>query len=605
MEVRRPTTTRPASRSGSSLTARPSCRARRSPSGASTRARPEAERVRRLLCHEPRGHADMYGGFLVPPDDDGADLGVLFWHKDGFSTACGHGTIALGAWAVESGRVAAPARRRGRARDRRAVRPRRRARADAGRRGRRASRSATCPPTCSRAASTAARASTVDVAYGGAIYASLPRRRVRAARSSPSDLPRADRARPRDQVGARRHRGRAPPGDERLSGIYGTILYDDLGAAPPAQRRDLRRRRGRPLAVRLGHLGPRGAARRRRAAAGRRRGATTRSSARRSARAWSARRRPRRRRHRGRGHGATGPASTASCSTRATRSARGSCCGERAVPSTPTTSRAARPRRGASTRSRRRCVAGLDPERGPAALAFAARPRRAAADALGAAGAPGVKLVTIGGDPRIQGVYVLFDGETLAPAALLDGIALTDLRTSRGLRARRAPPRRARRAAAARVRPRPAGARARRGAARDPPDRARRHRRPRPTGDVDELVARRRRRLLLHDRARAAVRRRARRRRRHRRRDRLARAGRARDRRRARRPRDGRRRVARLRAARGRRRHRAIAAGALARGRARHARRRSSAATRARPGRPRLFKSTGMAWEDAVVAAAL
>ena len=65
--------------------------------------------MRRLLCHEPRGHADMYGCFLVPPDDDGADLGVLFWHKDGYSTACGHGTIALGAWAVESGRVAAPA----------------------------------------------------------------------------------------------------------------------------------------------------------------------------------------------------------------------------------------------------------------------------------------------------------------------------------------------------------------------------------------------------------------------------------------------------------------------------------------------------------------
>ncbi len=47
-------------------------------------------------------------GFVMPPDDDGADLGVLFWHKDGFSTACGHGTMALGVWAVESGRVAAP-----------------------------------------------------------------------------------------------------------------------------------------------------------------------------------------------------------------------------------------------------------------------------------------------------------------------------------------------------------------------------------------------------------------------------------------------------------------------------------------------------------------
>jgi proline racemase len=64
--------------------------------------------LRAVLCSEPRGHADMYGGFIVPPDDDGADLGVLFWHKDGFSTACGHGTIALGAWAVETGRVAAP-----------------------------------------------------------------------------------------------------------------------------------------------------------------------------------------------------------------------------------------------------------------------------------------------------------------------------------------------------------------------------------------------------------------------------------------------------------------------------------------------------------------
>jgi len=65
--------------------------------------------LRRVLCFEPRGHADMYGGFLVPPDDDGARFGVLFWHKDGFSTACGHGTIALGVWAVRSGLVPVPA----------------------------------------------------------------------------------------------------------------------------------------------------------------------------------------------------------------------------------------------------------------------------------------------------------------------------------------------------------------------------------------------------------------------------------------------------------------------------------------------------------------
>lgn len=51
----------------------------------------------------------MYGAFLVPPKDAGAHLGALFWHKDGFFTACGHGTIAVGAWVVATGLVPAPA----------------------------------------------------------------------------------------------------------------------------------------------------------------------------------------------------------------------------------------------------------------------------------------------------------------------------------------------------------------------------------------------------------------------------------------------------------------------------------------------------------------
>jgi ornithine cyclodeaminase len=41
-----------------------------------------------------------------------------------------------------------------------------------------------------------------------------------------------------------------------------------------------------------------------------------------------------------------------------------------------------------------------------------------------------VKLVTVGGEPRIQGVCVVFDAATLAPVALVDGIALTNLRTA-------------------------------------------------------------------------------------------------------------------------------------------------------------------------------
>ena len=67
---------------------------------------PDIDAVRQFLCQEPRGHADMYGCFVGPPDDEGADFGVLFWHKDGYSTACGHGTIALGVWAIETRRVA-------------------------------------------------------------------------------------------------------------------------------------------------------------------------------------------------------------------------------------------------------------------------------------------------------------------------------------------------------------------------------------------------------------------------------------------------------------------------------------------------------------------
>jgi proline racemase len=61
------------------------------------------DHVRRFLVHEPRGHADMYGCHVVPPNDPGADLGVVFFHNEGYSTACGHGTIALVTWALETG----------------------------------------------------------------------------------------------------------------------------------------------------------------------------------------------------------------------------------------------------------------------------------------------------------------------------------------------------------------------------------------------------------------------------------------------------------------------------------------------------------------------
>jgi ornithine cyclodeaminase/alanine dehydrogenase-like protein (mu-crystallin family) len=73
---------------------------------------------------------------------------------------------------------------------------------------------------------------------------------------------------------------------------------------------------------------------------------------------------------------------------------------------------------------------GLDPEDDPHRGAVELDRGQLLVMPSAAAGDPVVKLVTIGGEPRIQGVCVVFDGETLATAALVDGIALTNLRTA-------------------------------------------------------------------------------------------------------------------------------------------------------------------------------
>jgi len=63
------------------------------------------DHLRRMLMAEPRGHAEMYGALLVPPDLPDADLAVLFLHNAGYSTMCGHAVIALGRFAVDHGLV--------------------------------------------------------------------------------------------------------------------------------------------------------------------------------------------------------------------------------------------------------------------------------------------------------------------------------------------------------------------------------------------------------------------------------------------------------------------------------------------------------------------
>jgi trans-L-3-hydroxyproline dehydratase len=68
-------------------------------------ARERLDHLRKLLIYEPRGHFDMYGVIPVEPDLPGADLAVLFIHNEGYSTMCGHATIALGRYAVDHGLV--------------------------------------------------------------------------------------------------------------------------------------------------------------------------------------------------------------------------------------------------------------------------------------------------------------------------------------------------------------------------------------------------------------------------------------------------------------------------------------------------------------------
>lgn len=57
--------------------------------------------LRKALMFEPRGHADMYGCLLVPPNDEEGDFGIIFLHNEGYSTMCGHAIIAISTLAVE------------------------------------------------------------------------------------------------------------------------------------------------------------------------------------------------------------------------------------------------------------------------------------------------------------------------------------------------------------------------------------------------------------------------------------------------------------------------------------------------------------------------
>ncbi|MCI4669773.1 MAG: proline racemase family protein [Bacteroidia bacterium] len=63
------------------------------------------DHLRKILMWEPRGHADMYGLLKVPAQRKDSAFGVIFMHNAGYSTMCGHATIAIGKAAIHLGWV--------------------------------------------------------------------------------------------------------------------------------------------------------------------------------------------------------------------------------------------------------------------------------------------------------------------------------------------------------------------------------------------------------------------------------------------------------------------------------------------------------------------
>lgn len=67
------------------------------------------DRYRTATMWEPRGHADMYGCLITPPEREDSDFGVIFTHNEGYSDMCGHGIIAVTTALIETGVIPARA----------------------------------------------------------------------------------------------------------------------------------------------------------------------------------------------------------------------------------------------------------------------------------------------------------------------------------------------------------------------------------------------------------------------------------------------------------------------------------------------------------------
>jgi proline racemase len=190
-------------------------------------AREQLDDYRRLLVFEPRGHADMYGCHVVPPNDEGADLGVVFFHNEGYSTACGHGTIALVTWALDEGVV------EGREGENRVVvdvpsgRLETWATVESGRV--RAVRFRNVPSFV-WAEGVDAAGRVLDVAFGGAFYASLEER------VDPAELPRLIALGRELKAAIEAEHDVVHPLEPELRDLYGVVFWQHESDDPLTQR---------------------------------------------------------------------------------------------------------------------------------------------------------------------------------------------------------------------------------------------------------------------------------------------------------------------------------------------------------------------------------
>jgi proline racemase len=186
-------------------------------------AQEHLDRVRRLLVFEPRGHADMYGCFVTEPEDRGGDLGVVFFHNAGYSTACGHGTIALVTWAIEHGLVEGPEV----VVDVPSGRLNTIARAE---NGRVVSVRFRNVPAFVHARGLPAAAREVDVAFGGAFYASVEEQ------VEPAELPRLIELGRAIKADLEATHVIVHPDEPELRDVYGVVFWQEEGVGPLTQR---------------------------------------------------------------------------------------------------------------------------------------------------------------------------------------------------------------------------------------------------------------------------------------------------------------------------------------------------------------------------------